>query len=172
MLRSYPHARLLSIWQSIFWLRTTHEKGQSSRGRMKTPQFVSAVLIAGPPRVWRAARPIERRVAAGIGHAARVASDATAIAKLRLHRLLRHCSRDTQLITSIEDQHGELFLKLNTAHKHFTSVEYGDWETFAISSFHRKLSKLFKAFASSFPSYPCQAVRQSYKQHGVTDRKQ
>jgi hypothetical protein len=78
--------------------------------------------------VWeRNARPVERRQAVKIGHSARVAYDSTAFAKLRLHLLLRHCGRDTRLIKSIEDRYEKLFLKLDTAHEHSTSVEYGAW---------------------------------------------
>lgn len=80
----------------------------------------------GVGMVWeRTARPIQRRLAAKIGHSARLASDSIAFASLRLHFLLRYCGRDTGLVKSIEGRHKDLFLKLDEAQRHFTSVEYG-----------------------------------------------
>lgn len=77
--------------------------------------------------VWdRYQRDHERQTAVKLGHSARVVSDVSTFAKLRLFALMRACNAPTHSLSELEEKYAApLFAELTKAGSTFTEVEYG-----------------------------------------------
>lgn len=76
--------------------------------------------------IWeRSTRNEARRTAVGLGHSARVISDACTFAKLRLRSLLRACGEPQRFPIDIDAKYVRLAEKLAYANRQFNDVEYG-----------------------------------------------